>query len=87
MAEEKPFKVQFLESLSALVISAFGLVAALAWNETIKQAVAMLFSADDSIWGLLVYALIVTVLAVGATMLIVRATNKAKKKMGVEDEE
>lgn len=87
MAEEKPFKVQFLESLSALVISAFGLVAALAWNETIKQAVAMLFSADDSIWGLLVYALIVTVLAVGATMLIVRATNKAKRKMGVEDEE
>lgn len=87
MAEEKPFKVQFLESLSALVISAFGLVAALAWNETIKQAVAMLFSADDSIWGLLVYALIVTVLAVGATMLIVRATNKAKRKMGIEDEE
>ena len=86
MADEKPFRIQFLESLSALVISAFGLVAALAWNETIKEAVAMFFSADDNIWGLLVYALIVTVLAVGATMLIVRATNNAKKKLGYKEE-
>lgn len=84
--EEKPFKLQFLESLSALIISAFGLVAALAWNETIKTAVGNVFGESEG-WGLLVYALIVTVLAVGATMLITRATNKTKQAMAKKAEE
>lgn len=89
MASES-FRLQFLQSLSALIISAFGLVAALAWNETIKVAIAALFntSTDElNIWGLLIYALLVTVIAVAATMIITRATNKLKAQMGVEDEE
>ena len=80
MAAES-FRLQFLESLSALIISAFGLVAALAWNETIKQAVAAVFGSAEDLLGLTVYALIVTVLAVAATMLITRATNKAKAQI------
>ncbi len=87
MAKEKPFKIQFLESLSALIISAFGLVAALAWNETIKTAVARLFNSGDGLYGLLVYALIVTCLAVAATMIITRAINKTKKQLKWEEEE
>lgn len=82
--EDKPFKLQFLESLSSLIIAAFGLVAALAWNETIKTAVAKVFGEGDTLWGMLVYALIVTVLAVAATMLITRAVNKAKRSMKKE---
>ena len=76
MAES--FKIQFLESLSALIVSAFGLVAALAWNETIKQAIAAIFKSEDDLLGLTIYALLVTVIAVAATMLITRATEKAK---------
>ena len=49
MAES--FKIQFLESLSALIVSAFGLVAALAWNETIKQAIAAIFESEDDLLG------------------------------------
>ncbi|AGI48279.1 hypothetical protein TALC_01297 [Thermoplasmatales archaeon BRNA1] len=79
--EEKPFKLQFLETMSALIISAFGLVAALAWNETIKTAVAKVFDEDGELLGLFVYALLVTILAVAATMLITRATNKAKRQL------
>ncbi len=89
MASES-FRLQFLQSLSALIISAFGLVAALAWNETIKKAIAQLFNTatdDLNIWGLLIYALLVTIIAVAATMIITRATNKLKAKMGIEDEE
>ena len=72
------FRLQFLQSLSALIISAFGLVAALAWNETIKAAVAAVFDSGDDLIGLFIYAMLVTVLAVAATMIITRATNKAK---------
>lgn len=86
MAKEKPFKIQLLESISALIISAFGLVAALAWNETIKTAVARLFESGDGLVGLFVYALIVTILAVAATMLITRTISKTKKKLNWEDE-
>lgn len=83
------FRLQFLQSLSALIISAFGLVAALAWNETIKMAIAKLFDtpADElNIWGLFIYALLVTIIAVAATMIITRATNKLKIKMGIEED-
>lgn len=82
------FRLQFLQSLSALIISAFGLVAALAWNETIKMAIAKLFDTPTdelNIWGLLIYALLVTIIAVAATMIITRATNKLKSQLEAEE--
>ena len=41
------FKVQLLETFASLITAAFGLVAALAWNDTIKLAVKMLFPTDS----------------------------------------
>ena len=55
-----------------------GLVAALAWNEAIKAAVASVFNTGDELLGLVVYAVIVTILAVIMTLLIARALGKAK---------
>ena len=85
------FKVLFLETTAALITSAFGLVAALAWNEAIKAAIALWLSADDEVIGLVIYALIVTVIvtviAVIATMLIAMALAKAKNAVGAADEE
>lgn len=74
---KKTFRIKFLESLSALIISAFGLVAALAWNEAIKKTVAEMFSTGDQLLGLFIYALLVTVIAVAATMLITWAKDRA----------
>ena len=79
------FKLQFLQSLSALIISAFGLVAALAWNETIKAVIAEIFGTADDLVGLFIYALLVTVIAVAATMIITRATNKAKAEIEAKE--
>ena len=80
------FKVLFLETTAALITSAFGLVAALAWNEAIKAAIAQWLSADDEVIGLVIglviYALIVTVIAVVATLLIALALAKAKGLVG-----
>ena len=77
MASEE-FKVQLLETFAALITAGFGLVAALAWNEAIKAAVASVFNTGDELVGLIVYAIIVTVLAVIMTLLIARALGKAK---------
>lgn len=72
------FKVKVIETFAALITSAFGLVAALAWNETIKAAVALVFDSGDDIWGLLVYAILVTFLAVIATLFIAWQADKIK---------
>ena len=82
MAEKSnEFKVQLLETFASLITAAFGLVAALAWNEAIKQMVAVVFNSSDDLIGLCVYAIIVTVLAVIMTMLIARSLNNAKKAL------
>ncbi len=80
-------KVQLLETFAALITAAFGLVAALAWNETIKAAIAMIFPNDGSIWGSLVYAIVVTILAVIMTFWISKALGKAKAAMAGEKKE
>jgi len=82
------FKVQLLETFAALITAAFGLVAALAWNETIKTAVALLFEDVElpETVGLLIYAILVTILAVIMTIWIARALSKAKEAM-IEDED
>lgn len=78
------FKLQVLEAFAALITAAFGLVAALAWNEAVKYAVAQVFQGDEGI-GLFIYAIIVTILAVIMTILISRALNKAKASLELEE--
>jgi len=81
------FKVQLLETFASLITAAFGLVAALAWNEAIKQAVAAVFGTEDDLLGLTVYAIIVTVIAVVMTMLIARSLSNAKKALHLLNED
>lgn len=86
-AKTDEFKVQLLETFASLITAAFGLVAALAWNDTIKAAVAEFFTEDSEIWGMLVYAIIVTVIAVIMTLIISRALSKAKKALHLVKDE
>ena len=75
--ENDTFIVQVLEAMSALIISAFSLVAALAWNDAIKTLIGNIF--EDEGLGLFIYAVIVTIIAVIMAILITRAVRKAKK--------
>ena len=75
---DNKFKIQLLETTAALITAAFGLVAALAWNETIKSIIDICFSSDDTIWGNLIYAIIVTIIAVTVTMFVARSIGKLK---------
>jgi len=78
-------KSEVIEKLSALMTAAFGLVAALAWNDAIKalfvgpceseNAGALCSLSSGGPW---VYAIIVTLLAVMATIWIAKIADKAK---------
>lgn len=77
--KEEPMKVIVLDKIAALVTAAFGLVAALAWNEAIKAIFKEIFGEADSIGPLLIYAIVVTIAAVILTIIVARAVSNAKK--------
>ncbi|MDR2698628.1 MAG: DUF5654 family protein [Candidatus Methanoplasma sp.] len=80
-------KLQFVTTFSALITAAFGLVAALAWNDAIQTAVKMFFNSDNEIWGKLIYAVLVTILAVVMVILISRSAKKLSDQIKAEKNE
>jgi hypothetical protein len=74
-------KYEVLDKMSALITAAFGLVAALAWNNAITSLFAeggpLYFMAAYGIWG---YAILVTLIAVAVTIWVGRLAEKAKKE-------
>ena len=77
--KEEPLKVVVLDKIAALVAAAFGLVAALAWNDAIKLIFVTVFGEADAIGPMLAYAIVVTIAAVILTIIVARAVSNAKK--------
>jgi len=73
-------KAEILDKIAALITVAFGLVAALAWNGAIRAIFEKVFGTADNIWAMLVYAVVVTIIAVLVTIWIARATKRAKSE-------
>lgn len=61
---------EVIDKLSALIIAAFGLVAALAWNSAIQAIFNEVFGESSNIVAMIFYAVIVTVIAVIITIYI-----------------
>lgn len=78
--KKKAIHKEVMSEILKLSTSAFGLVAALAWNELIKEIVSMyikpLVGGASGIISLLIYAVIVTVLAVLITISLSKLANK-----------
>ncbi len=78
--QTRGFKSEFSHQLLNLVTSGFGLVAALAWNELIKEIVAVaikpVVGQFSGIISLLIYAIAVTILAVLVTFSLTKFTKK-----------
>ena len=72
-------KKEVIEKISALMTAAFGLIAALAWNDAIKSLFApggpLAFVAVYGVW---VYAIFVTVLAIVMAIWIGKAAQKVQ---------
>jgi len=73
-------KNEVVEKIAALVTVAFGLVAALAWNGAIQAIFKKVFGTSEGITSMLVYAVVVTIIAVIATIWVGKAAERAKKK-------
>lgn len=67
---------QIIEKITTLIITAFGLVAALAWNTAIQTTFQKFYGTSGSLIGVYIYAIVVTVLAVILTIWISRLKPK-----------
>ena len=73
-----PLKQEVLDKIAALITAAFGLVAALAWNDAIKAIFKEVFGTADAVGPMLIYAIMVTIIAVILTIIVARAAANAK---------
>jgi len=71
-------KNEVIEKIAALLTAAFGLVAALAWNDAIKEMFRLLFGEQSALSAMLAYAVIITIIAVVVTIYIGKLSQKAK---------
>ena len=78
--EEKPatLKQEILDKFGALITTAFGLVAALAWNDAIKAIFKEVFGDQSTVVPMLAYAIIVTIIAVILIIIVARAVANVK---------
>ena len=81
--EDKKLHIEIVKQMVTLSTSAFGLVAALAWNSVIQEFVNSYVKkwipAGGGIISLLIYALIITVLAVLITVQLSKLYEKLQK--------
>lgn len=57
-------KPSYLGTMITLATVAFGLIAALAWNKFITDAIGIFLKPGSGVWAELLYAVIITVIAV-----------------------
>lgn len=71
-----------METILALITTAFAFVAGEAWNSAIQALIESFVGTGSALSSLFTYAIIVTIIAVVVTILIARVAGK----MGVEQE-
>lgn len=75
-------KIEILEKVADLATTGFGLVAALAWNDAIKELFTKIFpQPGGSIFAKFGYAVLITVLVVIITVQLGRLINVAKNTL------
>ena len=79
--KEEPLKIVALDKMGVLLTTAFGLVAALAWNGAIVAIFKEIFGEAETIVPMLIYAIVVTIVAVILIIALAKALSNAKKHM------
>jgi len=82
-AKDKKLHVEVVKQMLTLSTSAFGLVAALAWNSVIQEFVNSYLKKwlpdGSGVISLLIYAIVVTLLAVFVTLQLSRLSDRIQK--------
>jgi len=73
------FRSEFLKTMIQLATAGFGLVAALAWNEVIKEFIDRYIASGSSLISKLIYALLVTLIAVWVTYILGKMIQQESK--------
>lgn len=77
---EEGMHIQVIEKISALLTAAFGFIAALSWNNAITALFTGIFGTPNALVPDLIYAVVVTVIAVVVTLWISKILAAAKRK-------
>lgn len=80
----RKYQLEVISQMLKLTTNGFGLVAALAWNNVIKEFVAEYIKpfvgADSGMISLIIYAVIVTILAVTITLQLSKIKERLTSK-------
>lgn len=75
-----------LQSMIALASAALGLVAALAWNDAIKETIKLLMSDDESLSAKYTYAILATAIAVIVVLVLAKIAAKVGGEAAISRE-
>ena len=82
--EKRNLHIEVVRQMVTLATSGFGLVAALAWNNVIQEFVdnyiKRYLANGSGIWSLLIYAILITVLAVFVTLQLSRLLDRLENR-------
>jgi uncharacterized membrane protein len=77
--KEKKMTAEVLDKFAELITVALGLVAALAWNTAIQSLFTTIFGeAGGALVGQFIYAIIITLVVIFATIAVSRAAERAR---------
>lgn len=85
MASRETTKM-ILQSMIALASAALGLVAALAWNDAIKETIKLLMNDDESLTSKYTYAILATAIAVIVVLVLARIASKVGGEAAISRE-
>lgn len=71
---------EFVQKFAALITGAFSFMAALAWNDTIKTFITRYLSPGAGLKSMVIYAIIVTVIAVIISYYITKFSDQLLKE-------
>ena len=74
--EAEEFKKELESRIITLIVSAFGFVAALAWNDAIKSTIDTFIHPEDVWYYKIINAIIITIISVAIIYLVMKFSKK-----------
>lgn len=74
--QARAYARMIMQTLITLASGALGFVAALAWNDAIKETITRIVGSDESLTGRYLYAIIATVISIVVVLALTRIAAK-----------
>lgn len=76
--EIRNIRNDFFQKISLLIIASIGFVSAIAWDQALKLIFIEFFGSIDSVWQKILYAVIITIIAVLISIILTKFFLKKK---------